>query len=1529
MPEITSQRAMPTDENEAEPGVGFRFGASPDPTKNLLSRLRRVFLLFAVLMAVLAVPLILQANATPRLLQASAIAGLLLLISWWILGYRRERFPVAFSPLEGSVVFAVALATGVPPTALGLIYSSLMFRSLYGSLRSVVFLMLLYLAAFFGAVAAAFGFDYLDLPPTTALPEVLGLPLVAVMFHVLATTVAGRERAMSRERTLRESAAALVAALDREGVYGAALDGARALVRDVPGTRVCLAVGPPEKMTVSAAVGEGAEETEGAEVNLHDLPEPIRASLLGRRPSDVAHAGPGILPGVREALSFEPKTGSAYHVPLIVRDEFGGLLVVSSDAVLPRELKDSVNTLGSQIALALESISLTEELYRRRSEGRLHTLLQNTSDLLTVVDAEGSVLYESPSVERVLGYKPAHVTGADGFEHVHPDDLGLVRRALSDVTGEPGPTPTFEVRVRHSDGTWRTFESVGNNLLHDPDLRGIVINSRDVTERRNAEKKLTESEANLAEAQRIARLGSWEYEPGENRVSWSDEAYRIFGFAPQEFVPTFQDFFDRIHPDDRALIRENMARISRGEELRDGIRFRVVRPDGEVRLVQGHRHAEFDETGALIKMTGTMQDVTERNRAEEAMRASEAELRALFEAMNDLMVVFDGEGRCLKIAPTARSLLYRPPEEMLGKTFHELFPKEQADAFQQSVRRALEEREPNTLEYDLLIGDRQRWFEATFSPMLEDKVFAVARDITERKKSERALRESESSLAAAQRMARVGNWTIEVEEDEIRWSDEMFRIFGYAPQEFVVTYKRFVRMVHPDDRRLVQGSIREALYGDGRRHSLDYRLRRPDGEVRSLHSQYEAVLGEDGRALRLVGTSQDVTERRRAEEELRESEERYRAVIEQAGEGIFLFDPSTKRILEANLAFQRMFGYAAEELARMKVYDLIPEDPEGVDRNVARAVESGHLLVGEREYRRKDGTRIDVLVSGSVISYSGNQVVCSVIHDVTERKRAEEALQENHAILRGVAEGSTDAIFVKDGEGRYIMVNSACAELFGMPVEEVVGRRDGELFAPDAARRIAEDNRRILAAGETQTYEETLTFAGRRRTFLTTKGVRRDHRGKIAGIFGVARDITERKRAEELLQQRSAAIGASIDGIAVLDENATFTYVNDAFAEIYGYGDPERLVGKTWEALYSEEQIHWFQAHLGPTLRGEGHWRGEAVGKRRDGSSFPQEISVTTVAGSGFVCVVRDVTERKRIEEEIRRLNEDLEERVAERTAQLEAAVRESGRAAEALRGSEARLKQSNRELQDFAYVASHDLQEPLRKVRTFGDRLRTKYAAVLDDQGRDYLGRMQGSATRMQALIEDLLALSRITTMARPFAPVDLGEVAREVLSDLETRVERSGGRVEVGELPVVEADRAQMRQLFQNLIGNALKFHRPGEPPLVRVRASSPEEREAGEPGGEVYRILVEDNGIGLEEEHAERIFAPFERLHGRGSYEGTGMGLAICRRVVERHGGAISARSAPGRGTTFVVTLPAQQPEPTGNEDREQAGSDPLTR
>ena len=293
----------------------------------------------------------------------------------------------------------------------------------------------------------------------------------------------------------------------------------------------------------------------------------------------------------------------------------------------------------------------------------------------------------------------------------------------------------------------------------------------------------------------------------------------------------------------------------------------------------------------------------------------------------------------------------------------------------------------------------------------------------------------------------------------------------------------------------------------------------------------------------------------------------------------------------------------------------------------------------------------------------------------------------------------------------------------------------------------------------------------------------------------------------------------------------------------------------------------------------------------------------------GYSLVVRDVRRRDKMAQVLRESNDYLEQRVQDRTADLERSNQSLNDEVAVRREAEDQahqfadeLQRSNRELEQFASVASHDLQEPLRKIQAFGDRLRTHCEAQLGEKGKDYLERMLSSSKRMRRLIDDLLAFSRIATKSQPFARVDLNRVAQEVLGDLESRIEQTGGRVDLQPLPVLQADPVQMRQLLQNLIGNALKFQKPNEPPVVQVSATQLRSAPSGEeydPQASYCEIIVQDNGIGFEQTYTDRIFELFQRLHGRDEYEGTGMGLAICRKIAERHGGHIAATSSPGQG------------------------------
>ena len=388
----------------------------------------------------------------------------------------------------------------------------------------------------------------------------------------------------------------------------------------------------------------------------------------------------------------------------------------------------------------------------------------------------------------------------------------------------------------------------------------------------------------------------------------------------------------------------------------------------------------------------------------------------------------------------------------------------------------------------------------------------------------------------------------------------------------------------------------------------------------------------------------------------------------------------------------------------------------------------------------------------------------------------------------------------------------------------------------------------------------------------------------------VHRQCGDRRRVEQALAEsqarKHAILESALDPIITIDSRGVVTEFNRAAEQVFGHPRAKVLGTEPSEILFPPSKSAGHHNRIERYLEvGEGSLLGkriEVTAVRANGETFPAEMAMTISQEQGspvLTFFVRDISARKRAEEEQARYAAELE--------------------------------RSNSELEQYAYVASHDLQEPLRKIRTFGDRLEVRCGQALDETGRECLTRMQDAAERMQALINGLLTLSRVTTKGQNFVTVDLAHVAGEVVADLEVQIEHVEGRVEVGRLPTIQADAFQMRQLLQNLIGNALKFHRPDETPVVKVEGRFVKGRGQRAVGGaddeEQCRIVVEDNGIGFEEKYLDRIFGVFQRLHPRDVYQGTGVGLAICRKIVERHGGTITAQSQPGAGSTFVALLP----------------------
>jgi PAS domain S-box-containing protein len=715
------------------------------------------------------------------------------------------------------------------------------------------------------------------------------------------------------------------------------------------------------------------------------------------------------------------------------------------------------------------------------------------------------------------------------------------------------------------------------------------------------------------------------------------------------------------------------------------------------------------------------------------------------------------------------------------------------------------------------------------------------------------------------------------------------------------------------------------------------------GEKRWLQTTKVPLRDLQGKIIGLMGINRDITELKQAEERLRQahgdlerrvvdrtaeiSQERHllRTLIDNLPDYVYIKDAQGRFVL-ANLAVARQMKFSSsDEIIGKSDFDLFPQELAARYR-----VEEEEMIRSGKGLFNHEGPTVDASKRGKNRWVATTKVILRDAHgkvtgfigvgrDITERKRMEEVLAQERSLLRTLINNLPDCVYAKDSAGRKILANPADLKNFGCKTEaEAIGKTDFDLFPKEIAEKFYADDMKVIQGQPVINREEYfLDVEGKKQWLLTSKLPLRDQNDQIIGLVGIGRDITEQMRATEALKQSEERLREVMRRTRC----------------ILNYGEVEAPEGGRERAMNELTIFRWDFPVLNVEAAQEilpldvppGKTYQEIWTEHRNPDDFNEMHKVTRDAFLNNAPFYRNefrCTDKHGVEHwmqefiTVHKLGDNRWEIFGINTD-----ITDLKKSEYALRSSEVKLRQfttqlerSNRELQDFAYVASHDLQEPLRKIVVFGERLKEQEGEKLAGESRDYLERMQKAASRMQSLINDLLTFSRVTTKARPFTQVDLAQVTREVITDLEGRIEQVNGRVEVGTLPLVEAETLQMRQLIQNLIGNALKFRRPEVPPVVKVAAeiiTAPAPDEGTGVTKKFCRLTVSDNGIGFDEKYLDRIFNVFQRLHSRNEYEGTGMGLAIARKIVLFHSGEITAKSKPGEGTTFIVTLPVTHP------------------
>jgi len=937
----------------------------------------------------------------------------------------------------------------------------------------------------------------------------------------------------------------------------------------------------------------------------------------------------------------------------------------------------------------------------------------------------------------------------------------------------------------------------------------------------------------------------------------------------------------------------------------------------------------LDDTGAILYIIHSTEDVTEQVRTEQKKARAEARYRSIFEAV--AVSIWEKDYTAIvaallplreKLGKALRSYLENHPAEVyrllslvrthdINTASMKIFEAERkAQLLDPPAQIYTDESLPAFIDELMALAENEKSFEAecTLQTLKGKKIVCLTTvtfpkdgdyssilvtyaDITGLKKAEEALKESERRFRTMINSIPQLAWMTD-ENGWIYWyNDRWYDYTGTTPEEMMGWGWRKVH--HPDLVEGVVDRISRAFASESAWEDI-FLLRSREGHYRWFLSRALPVRREDGTLVGWFGTNTDITEQRLTEEALEKSEEQLLLALEGGELGYFDFNPRTNELVWSDRT-KELFGLPRDAEVDFNVYlgALYPEDRERTQAAIRKALDPANGVY-ENEYRvigLKDGRLRWLRSKGKVFFDAEGQPhrLSGVILDITAQKEAEAALQQSESNLRNLVLQAPVAMCIGSGPSFVVEeANDRMLEIMGKRAAEIIGRPVFEVLPEAGEQGLKEVIQQIFITGERFTANEMPVILPRNQrmepvylNFVYEPIMNRD--GSITRIIAVAIDVTDqvvaRKEIEESHREFQFAMDFVPQMIWLAWPDGDHYYYNKKWYDYTGLTF-EETKGEGWKHVFhpdDREQAGRLWRHCLQT--GE-PYQIEFRARRHDGTYrwfLTRALPLKNEAGTiiKWFGTDTDIHDQKTFTGE-------LEEKVAERTHALQ---------------------QSNEDLQQFVHVSSHDLKEPVRKIRFFANRLCDDAEGCLDEKSKVHLTRVQAAADRMSQILDGVLAYSKVNFEEALYEPVDLNAVMADVVSDLELPIAEKGASIRYGDLPQLMGAPIMLHLVFYNLLSNALKFAKAGVPPEIRITSSGFERK-----GQAFARIIVQDNGIGFEQKYAEKIFGTFTRLHSKDLYEGAGLGLSICKKIIERHGGNITAKSETGGGTAFEILLPA---------------------
>ncbi len=788
--------------------------------------------------------------------------------------------------------------------------------------------------------------------------------------------------------------------------------------------------------------------------------------------------------------------------------------------------------------------------YPPSGETFFRSLIENALDIITVLDANGSFLYQSPNVEQLLGYLPEELIGKSSFEYIHPEDRSRVIAALNYIVEKPGASTTTEYRFRAKDGLWLTFESVGKMLPSDVTTAGVVVISRDITDRKHAEGVQRQNERRLRRAEEVANFGNWELLVDEQTIHASDGARIIYGLGGNEL--RLADVQKVVLPEYRSHLAKTLTDLIEQGRPYD-LEFKIRRPtDGKI--VDIHSLAEYDPIQRTV--FGVIQDITERKRAEEELKLKSFTIDNLPEEVFWLTP----DGRIWDVNDVACEKLGYSREELLSLSvadFDPIFPKESWQPFWEALKRSA------SLQFESLHKTKDGH---VFPTEIIAKYFnynnleydcAIVRDVTQHKNLEKALQASEEQFRTLCDFAPIGIVRMDTEGRNLYSNPYLEKITGTTAAELMG--EGWLKLIHPDDLKKVTEQVIETTNSKSL-FSNEHRIVTPQGKTLWVRALGTPINSPEGSFLGHVGTVEDITDRKQAEYELH----LLKFCIDRAPIGISILSSDAK-VLAVNDYTARSLGYAREELLGMTVFDFDPDFSLDMWPDHFRNIREKRVITFETTHRNKEGFSFPMQITAAHMEFFGDELIFSFENNIAERKKAEEALRIAEKTFRDLLETIQLVAVLLDRDGNITFCNDYLLHLTGCEKEELIGRNWFDVCIPhEEKEKIKKVFKSVITEEKDHSHYENCIVTRNGREFLISwnNTVLHDLEGKISGAASIGIDITERKNLEAQLRQaqKMEAVGQLAGGIAHDFNNILSAIVGYAYLlqSRMGINDPSR-----------------------------------------------------------------------------------------------------------------------------------------------------------------------------------------------------------------------------------------------------------------------------------------------------------------------------------------------------------------------------------